>query len=116
MQNLRGNPSPLILSLLSFTRVAWALAVAMLLLADVARGDIVTLRPSKDTTIYSDGNPPLSNGAGAFLFAGSSGEKRVLRSLIAFNLSGQIPSGATINSVTLTLSVNTPLTANANTV
>jgi hypothetical protein len=66
------------------------------------------LRPSKDNTIYGDGSASLSNGAGAFLFAGSSGQKRALRSLIAFNLAGQIPAGATINSVTLTLAINTP--------
>lgn len=76
----------------------------------------VTLRPAKDTTIYGDGNVELSNGAGAFLFAGSSGEKRVLRSLIAFDVAGQVPAGATINSVTLTLTINTPLTSNTNTV
>src|SRR5688572_17752262 len=74
----------------------------------------VMLTPSKDNTIYGDGS--VSNGAGPYLFAGSSGEKRVLRGLIAFDLAGQIPAGATINSVTLTLSVNTPLPANSNTV
>jgi hypothetical protein len=76
----------------------------------------VTLRPNKDTTLYGSGDANLSNGAGPFLFAGSSGEKRVLRALIAFDLAGQIPAGSTINSVTLTLGVNTPLPANANTV
>jgi hypothetical protein len=72
-----------------------------------------TLRPSKDNTIYSDSN--LSDGAGAFLFAGSSGQRRVLRSLIAFDVSS-IPAGSTINAVTLTLAINTPLSRNANTV
>src|SRR5688500_16806685 len=76
----------------------------------------VTLTPSKDNTIYGDGSASLSNGAGPYLFAGSSGEKRVLRGLIAFNLAGQIPAGATINSVTLTLGINTPLPAHSNTV
>src|SRR3954469_4349976 len=70
----------------------------------------VTVRPSKDNTIY--GNADLSNGAGKFLFAGSNGANgggRALRSLLAFDLAGQIPAGATINSVTLTLRVDTPL-------
>jgi hypothetical protein len=75
-----------------------------------------TLRPSKDNTIYGNGSANLSNGAGAFLFAGSSGEDRTLRGLIAFNFAGQIPAGSTINSVTLTLTINTPLAVNANTV
>ena len=55
-----------------------------------------TLQPSKDNTIYGEGNANLSNGAGIFLFAGSSGTNgggRTLRSLIAFNLS-QIPADA----------------------
>ncbi|MSU51693.1 MAG: hypothetical protein EXS37_21820, partial [Opitutus sp.] len=76
----------------------------------------VTLRPGKDTTIYGNGDANLSNGAGAFLFAGNSGQKRVLRSLVAFNLAGQIPAGATINSVSLTFGVSTPLAVNSNTV
>src|SRR5205814_4137112 len=56
---------------------------------------------------------------GSFLFAGSSGPNgggRALRSLIAFDLAGQVPAGATINSVTLTFGINTPIAANSNTV
>jgi hypothetical protein len=78
-----------------------------------------TLRPGKDNVIYGDGSANLSNGAGEFLLVGSSGTNgggRAMRSLIAFNLAGQVPAGATINSVTLTLTVNTPLSANTNTV
>src|SRR5262245_58147672 len=81
-----------------------------------AWGATATLRPSKDNTIYGDGSANLSNGGGPVLFAGSSGEKRVLRSLLAFDLAGQMPVGPTINSVTLTLAINTPLPANANVV
>lgn len=76
----------------------------------------VTLRPSKDTTIYGNGDANLSNGGGQFLLAGSSGERRRLRSLIAFDLAGQIPAGSTINAVTLTFAVNTPLASNRNSV
>src|SRR4051794_14592048 len=75
-----------------------------------------TLRPSKDTTIYGDAD--LSNGGGSFLFAGSSGPNgggRALRSLIAFDLAGQVPAGATINSVTLTLGITTPIAGNSTT-
>jgi hypothetical protein len=90
-----------------------------MLLPQTVSAATATLSPSKDNTIYGNGSVNLSNGAGAYLFAGSSGPNgggRVLRSLIAFDLAGQIPSGATINSVTLTLAINTPLPANANTV
>jgi hypothetical protein len=99
---------------------------ALLLLASLitapgneASGATATLRPGKDNVIYGDGSANLSNGAGEFLLVGSSGTNgggRAMRSLIAFSLAGQVPAGATINSVTLTLTVNTPLVANTNTV
>lgn len=91
-----------------------ALLVLAALIAPRAPAATVTLRPSKDTTIYGDAN--LSNGGGQFLFAGTNGERRRLRSLIAFDLSGQVPAGATLNSVSLTFTVNTPLANNRNTV
>jgi hypothetical protein len=103
----------------SFVRSGFRAISALLLLAlstvgsGRASGASVTLRPSKDTTLYSATD--LANGAGAFLFAGTSGERRILRSPLAFDL-GQIPAGATINSATLTLTINTPLARNSNTV
>ncbi len=75
----------------------------------------VTLRPSKDATIYSpvggagaSGDSALANGKSEYLFAGRNGEQRALRSLVAFDLAGQIPAGATITAATLSLSINTP--------
>ena len=99
----------------------WLPAVlsAFALLSGTSRAATVTLRPSKDNTIYGNGDANLSNGAGQFLFAGSNGGNggnRVLRSLVAFNLAGQVPAGATINSVALTFTVNTPIASNTNTV
>src|SRR5215204_2816591 len=99
-------------------RVLFAVALAVtasVLLPTRAMAASVTLRPSKDNTIYGNGNANLSNGAGEYLFVGSSGNTggaRILRSLIAFNLAGQVPTGATVNSVTLTLGINTPLSSN----
>ncbi len=75
----------------------------------------VTLRPSKDAVIYSPvggagatGDSNLASGKSEYLLAGRSGERRALRSLIAFDLSAQVPAGSTITSVTLSLPVNTP--------
>jgi hypothetical protein len=86
-----------------------ALAIGILACAPgQARAASVTLRPAKDTTIYGSDGVNFSNGAGRSLFVGSNGERWVLRSLIAFDLAGQIPAGATINSATLTLTANTP--------
>lgn len=100
----------------SFLPAALFLLTCALVLPESLPAASVTLRPSKDNTIYGPGTDNLSNGAGAFLFVGSSGQKRPLRSLLAFDLAGQIPAGATINAVTLTLSINTPLGANSATV
>ncbi|MBI4622734.1 MAG: immunoglobulin domain-containing protein [Verrucomicrobia bacterium] len=113
-----GFPAP-IRSALAVRRFLSAVSIAGLaglLLPGRAAAASAALRPGKDTTIYGDGSANLSNGAGAFLFAGSSGEKRVLRSLLAFDLVGQIPAGATVNSVSLTFTINTPLAKNANVV
>lgn len=87
--------------------------------ATISEAASVTVRPSKDNTIYGSGDAQLSNGSGRYLFAGSSGTNgggRILRSLVAFDLAGQIPAGATVNSVTFTLTVDTPLPTNTNTV
>ena len=94
-------------------------ALALLAGAGRAAAASVTVRPGKDNTIYGNGDASLSNGAGKFLFAGSSGPtggSRTLRSLVAFNLAGQVPAGSTINAVTLTFGADTPLRTNANTV
>lgn len=90
---------------------SWATALVLVILAGApiqTRAASVTLRPAKDTTIYGGDGVNFSNGAGPALFAGSNGEHWPLRSLIAFDLAGQIPAGATINSATLTLTTNTP--------
>ncbi len=76
----------------------------------------VVLAPVKDNTIYSPGTPALSNGIGDSLFAGRTGQGRTVRTLVAFSLAGRIPAGAKVDSVALTLRVNTPHSANAQTV
>jgi hypothetical protein len=63
----------------------------------------VTLSPSKDNTLYEDAAGSLSNGAGQHFFAGNTSAGSVRRGVIAFDIAGNVPAGATINSVTLTL-------------
>jgi hypothetical protein len=65
--------------------------------------DLVT---NKDVTLYeSDDANPLANGAGENFFVGTTGQtsNAIRRSLIAFDLNGEIPAGATIQTVELTL-------------
>ncbi len=71
------------------------------------------LTPSKDNTIYSE-NTGNSNGQG-FLYAGQTGSnanysKR--RSLLAFDVTGQLPAAASIQGAQLNLQVNLVSSAN----
>jgi len=61
----------------------------------------LVVAPSKDNTIYSE-NVTYSNGKGVNFFAGDSGASAPRRALVAFDLSA-IPTGATIDSVSLQL-------------
>jgi hypothetical protein len=76
--------------------LAWLCAVK-------ASADTVTITPMRDNTLFEAVDGSLSNGAGPFLYAGrtSGGDHR--RALLKFDVAGQIPSGATINSVQLTV-------------
>src|SRR5947207_2629130 len=87
-------------------RTALALGALLLPCAKLttsALADIINLNPSKDNTIFSDGN--LSNAKGS-LFAGQASfnaDFALRRSLIQFDIASAIPAGSTIENVTLTL-------------
>lgn len=68
----------------------------------------VTIEASKDNTLYEDAAGATSNGAGENFFVGRSNQLTgsIRRGLLSFNLVGQIPSNATITSVTLMLSMS----------
>ena len=63
---------------------------------------------TRDTSIYAE--RVNSNGAGDHIFSGNAGGRNPRRALIAFDLS-DIPEGATINSVSLQLTVSRTITA-----
>ncbi len=71
----------------------------------------VTVEPVADAVIYSPagGDPyAYANGKGQFLHAGVNGDtgaNRTLRSVLRFDVAAAVPSGATITSATLRLSV-----------
>lgn len=80
----------------------------------------ITLRPSKDTTIYERA-PDGSNGAGQFLWAGRDVDTSspfapfAVRSILTFPIrQGVIPQNATIDSATLRLDVES-ITGSGNT-
>jgi len=80
-------------------------AVGALSTVSVVPAEVVTIAPSKDNTLYEDPNGALSNGIGQYVFAGRTGitTNVVRRAVIAFDVAGSVPAGATIDSATLTL-------------
>ena len=61
------------------------------------------LGPSKDNTLYESAAGSFSNGAGAHIFVGNNAGGQARRTVISFDIAGDIPVGSTIQNVTLTL-------------
>jgi spore coat protein A len=83
-----------------------AMLAAVLFVPLPAVGDLVTLQPIKDNTLYEDASGSLSNGKGLRLFAGNTGDQGVRRAVMAFDVAGSVPPGSSIDAVTLTLEMN----------
>jgi hypothetical protein len=79
-------------------------------LSSVTVADVANVSASKDNTLYEDAQGDVSNGAGDYLFAGQSNVGVVRRALLHFDIAAALPSGSTINSVTLTLALSRTLT------
>jgi uncharacterized repeat protein (TIGR01451 family) len=64
----------------------------------------VTLTPAKDNTLYQTSAGSVSSGAGnSIAFGLDHNDNLAMRGLINFDIASQVPAGATINSVTLTV-------------
>ena len=68
------------------------------------QADIVTLKPSADTTLFQP-NPDANLGGADSLVAGSTAEGLKTRAVLKFDLAGSVPAGATITSASLTIQV-----------
>ncbi len=68
-----------------------------------AYAQTVQIPASKDNTLYFSSSGSLSNGAGPAFFVGTTNGSQVRRGIIAFDVAGNIPAGATIVGATLTL-------------
>jgi hypothetical protein len=80
------------------------IGIAVSTLSTYASANVITLPAQKDNTIFSDANS-LSNGAGDYIFAGTTSSGFTRRALIQFDLSS-VPAGSTINSVQLVLTMS----------
>ncbi|MBT8047082.1 MAG: DNRLRE domain-containing protein [Xanthomonadales bacterium] len=73
------------------------------LLAAPVSAETVVIDASQDNTLYESSQGALSNGAGDYLFAGRTLNQGLRRAVIAFKDLGEIPEGATIQSVRIHL-------------
>ncbi len=65
----------------------------------------VTIGASKDNTLFQSAAGSLSNGAGQYFFVGRTAQPSdsLRRGVLAFDIAGNVPAGATIISVSLRL-------------
>ena len=89
------------------THVRRMVCLLVLCCSAASAGDsqTVSLTPSADNSLFEPATGDLSNGAGTYLFAGLTNRVELRRGLIRFDLSA-IPSGSTIQSATLTMTVS----------
>ena len=103
------------------SKVRWVATIVplacLICMAPAVFADTVTLNPVKDNTLFEpiaqDGFLDRSDGAGPTMFTGKVKDAdadpgpgtrpAVRRGVLAFNIAGDIPAGATIDSVQLTL-------------
>ncbi len=84
------------------TAFAWAVLLAIVSMSP-ASADVVEIGALADNTLYEDLDGDGSNGAGIHFFAGTTFTPEIRRGVIAFDVAGAVPEGATIDAVTLTL-------------
>ncbi len=90
--------------ILKMSRARFALPLALGALGSCcALADQVTLFPTKDNTIFSEGQ--LSNAQGS-IFSGRTNQGAIRRGLIAFDIASAIPAGSVIEDVTLNFNVS----------
>jgi hypothetical protein len=84
--------------------LASAVAIVLVAVASTSlRADTISLGANKDVTIFQSN--VNNSGGGNDLFAGANGTSSPRRALIAFDIAGNIPAGAVIQGVQLTLTL-----------
>ncbi len=86
-------------------RASAALLVFIGMLSPAARGDVVTITPAKDNTLYG-GAQGFSNGKGDYFFAGRTALDSIMRAVIQFDVGASVPAGSTVTAVSLQLSMS----------
>lgn len=70
----------------------------------------ITINPSQDNTLYENATLSISNGKGGYFFSGKTKNGLIRRGLVKFNIAGQVPPGATITLLRLSLTMDRTIT------
>jgi hypothetical protein len=70
------------------------------------QAQLAIIYPDKDNTLYQIPTGAFSNGVGEYLFTGTDINGREQRTVMSFDIAGNVPGGATIDSVRLTIQVS----------
>lgn len=83
--------------------LAYCCALSLLIGTGNTPAEQVVLFPARDNTLFEHPGGSLGNGAGAYLFVGRTGQPRLRRGLLSFDVAGQVPAGATVTAASLSL-------------
>lgn len=91
-------------------KLAWlaVLTLSAVFAAAEAGADVITIEPVRDTMLVEDPGQDLSNGGGQHSFAGLTAQSvgfSIRRMLLKFDVAGNLPANAVINSASLQLYV-----------
>jgi hypothetical protein len=98
-----GTIPPEMVTFTMFHRALLTLLFALVCTAP-ALGETISLTSQRDATLY-ESSGTRSNGAGGVIFTGTNSSGSPRRGLIWFDVASVIPTGATIDSVQLSLTV-----------
>ncbi len=84
-------------------RLRGLIAAYLAAAAASAQGDTVKIDATRDATLFENPIGEVANGAGQYLFAGTTAFGELRRALLQFDVAAAVPAGATINSAVLTL-------------
>jgi hypothetical protein len=84
---------------------------ALVLLAAPLRADVVTFGAANDSTLFETPDGSLAGGQGEYFFVGKTLINQIRRTVIRFDIAANVPTGAIIDSASLTLHMSrTPTT------
>jgi len=84
------------------------LGLALVALPCAGSAKTLTLPVLQDAMLIESADGSLANGAGPYLFAGRTGQSSgsIRRALLAFDVAAQVPPGAKVTAVRLTLQMS----------